>query len=159
MRNIIIASGLVFLTACMESKTLTRGNTTPVIPIVISDPVFSDSDDPAIWIHPHHKDSSLVIGTDKDEINGGLYVYDLKGKKDARTVTGLKRMNNADVAYGLQLSGRSVDIVVATERNRNSIRVYSLPDMKEIDGGGIEVFLGDTDRVPMGIAMYTRPRD
>lgn len=159
LRYIVIASGLIFLAACMESKTLIRGNTSPVTPIAVSDTVFSDSDDPAIWIHPRQKDSSLIIGTDKDEINGGLYVYDLSGKKDAHTVTGLKRMNNVDVAYGLKLFGRSVDIVVATERNRNSIRVFSLPDMKEIDGGGLEVFVGDAERAPMGLALYTRPAD
>ncbi|MDZ7632266.1 MAG: phytase [Gemmatimonadaceae bacterium] len=39
------------------------------------------------------------------------------------------------------------------------IRVFSLPDMKAIDGGGLTVFSGDTSRAPMGVAIYRRPRD
>jgi myo-inositol-hexaphosphate 3-phosphohydrolase len=34
------------------------------------------------------------------------------------------------------------------------IRVFSLPDMKEIDNGGIEVFVGESQRDPMGISLY-----
>lgn len=50
-----------------------------------------------------------------------------------------------------------MDIAVVTEREANKLRIFSLPDMKAIDNGGIEVFAGDSLRAPMGIALYTRP--
>ena len=135
-------------------------DTTALKPVVVSEKVYDDSDDPAIWIHPLDKRKSLVIGTDKHKSNGGLFVFDLQGKIDsARSVTGLQRVNNVDVAYGLMLNGKPVDIAVCTERDRNCIRVFSLPDMKPVDGGGIEVFFNEEQRLPMGIALYTRPSD
>lgn len=132
----------------------------PVIPVVVTEKVFDDPDDPAIWIHPQIKDSSLIIGTDKHKLNGGVYVFNLSGKIDPhRTITGLRRMNNVDIAYGLPLGKSKTDIAVATERDRNVIRIFSLPAMQPIDGGGLEVFSNDTSRHPMGVALYTRPSD
>jgi 3-phytase len=68
-------------------------------------------------------------------------------------------VNNVDVEYGLPLGGELVDIAVGTERGANKIRVYSLPDMKEIDNGGIDVFTDEEERRPMGISLYKRPSD
>jgi len=131
-----------------------------VKPVVVTEKVFDDSDDPAFWIDRKNKQNSLVIGTDKNNANGGLYVFTLDGKIDStRTVTGLHRMNNVDVAYDLKMGSSTTDIAVATERDRNCIRVFTLPHMKAIDGGGIEVFKDEKDRAPMGIALYTRPKD
>jgi 3-phytase len=127
---------------------------------VVTEPVLGDSDDPAIWIDARNPSRSIVLGTDKHDTNGGVYAFGLDGRIDRRrTVTGLERINNVDVAYGLRLGKREVDIAVATERNRMALRVFSLPDMRPIDGGGIPVFGGDTTRAPMGIALYRRPRD
>jgi 3-phytase len=127
---------------------------------VVTEPVLGDSDDPAIWIDPTDPERSLILGSDKHNTDGGVYVFDLAGRIDRqRTVMGLQRVNNVDVEYGLQLGGRSVDIAAATERNRQALRIFSLPDMESIDNGGIEVFAGDRERAPMGIALYKRPRD
>ena len=115
--------------------------------------------DPAIWINPEDPSKSLIIGTDKDS-DGALYVFDLNGKIiEEKTVRNLKRPNNVDIEYGLLLNGKPVDIAVATERENNKIRIYSLPDMKEIDNGGIEVFAGEKFQAPMGISLYKRPSD
>ena len=128
-------------------------------PIVITEPAKHDTDDPAIWIHPNDPSKSLIIGTDKDQ-DGALYVYDLKGKViEDKVVRGLKRPNNVDIAYGFELDGRSIDIAVVTERLTNRIRIFSLPDMQAIDNGGIEVFVGEELRAPMGIALYKRQSD
>jgi len=129
-------------------------------PVIVTEPVIYDTDDPAIWINPADHSKSMLIGTDKDE-NGSLYAYDLTGKilKD-KIVHGLKRPNNVDIAYGLHLSGKATDIAVVTERNTHKLRVFSLPDLKPIDGGGIEVFQNETadgTRDLMGIALYTQP--
>jgi 3-phytase len=131
---------------------------TAVKPLYTTDPVQFDSDDPAIWVNPKDPGQSLVIGTDKDE-NGALYVFDLKGKSiPEKTVHGLKRPNNVDIAYGLTLGGKKLDIAVTTERMTHKLRIYSLPDMTPIDNGGISVYEGETGtmfRDLMGIALYT----
>lgn len=133
----------------------------PLIPPrVISEKVLGDSDDPAIWINPDDPARSLVLGTDKHAENGGLYVFDLAGKMlPEKTVRGLKRPNNVDVAYGFSLGGRRVDLAVVTERNAGRLRVFTVPDFRPVDGGGLAVFAGDAERLPMGIGLYTRPRD
>ncbi len=83
-----------------------ENNDTPIKPVVVTEKVYDDSDDPAIWINVANKDSSLIIGTDKNKDNGGLFVFGLNGKIDqGRSVRALKRTNNVDVAYGLMLGG------------------------------------------------------
>lgn len=129
-------------------------------PVAITDTLPGDSDDPAIWINAADPAKSVVLGTDKGDSTGGVYVFDLAGHIDrARSVTPLRRMNNVDIAYGFDVRGVPTDIAVATERNRMAIRVFALPAMKAIDGGGLPMFDGDTTRAPMGVALYRRPRD
>lgn len=126
-----------------------------VQPVVITDTVRHDTDDPAIWINPTDHAKSLIIGTDKDQ-DGGLYAFDLKGKI-VREVHDLKRPNNVDIAYGLKLAGKPTDIAVTTERFTHKLRIFSLPDMKPVDHGGLDMFVGDTAkgfRDLMGIALY-----
>lgn len=126
-------------------------------PVFITDTVAHDTDDPAIWINPANPAQSLIIGTDKDQ-DGGLYVFDLQGKLQRdKTVTGLKRPDNVDIEYGLSLGGKPTDIAVTTERFTHKLRIYSVPDMKPVDNGGIEVFVGETGenvRDLMGIALF-----
>ena len=52
------------------------------IPIIITEKVRSDSDDPAIWFNKEDPAKSFILGTDKgnDTLDGGLYVFDLNGK-------------------------------------------------------------------------------
>lgn len=129
-----------------------------LVPDYITDTTLVDTDDPAIWIHPSDPMQSLVLGTDKGDYNGGIYTFDLRGKRiPEKTIIGLKRPNNVDVAYGLMLEGEAVDIAVFTQRNGDDIRVLQVPEMTFIDGGGIPVFVGDTVQSPMGVAMYKRP--
>ena len=126
-------------------------------PTLVTESVKYDTDDPAIWVNPTNPEKSLIVGTDKNE-DGALYVFDLSGKIIAdKVITGLKRPNNVDIEYGLSLDGKLTDIAVVTERQTHKLRIFSLPDMKAVDGGGIEVFTGETDagfRDLMGIALY-----
>jgi 3-phytase len=129
-------------------------------PVIVSERVECDSDDPALWIHPDDPARSLVLGTDKADVGGSVYAFTLDGRIDQElTVRGLSRPNNIDVAYGFTLGGRTIDIAVVTERNAMALRVFSLPDLRSIDDGGISVFDGDTLRAPMGIALYRRAGD
>ncbi|MCE5179700.1 MAG: phytase [Porphyromonadaceae bacterium] len=147
MKYYVLLCAVIFLVSC--------GNKNAITPAVITETAAHDTDDPAIWIHPEDVSRSLIIGTDKDS-NGALYVFDLQGKIVHQTDT-LKRPNNVDVAYSLALNDSiTVDVAVATERDRNMIRVFSLPDMQAIDNGGIPVFTGEEQRSPMGISLYTR---
>lgn len=128
-------------------------------PDFVTSPTLTDTDDPAIWIHPEDPMQSLILGTDKGDENGGIYVFDLKGNEiKNKTVTGVNRPNNVDVAYGLMLpDSQRVDVAVYTERGLDKIRVLGLPDMAFLDEGGIPVFEGEAERAPMGVAVYTRP--
>ena len=51
------------------------------------------------------------------------------------------------------------DVNDVAERLAHRLRVYRLPDMVPVDGGGIPVFEGERARDVMGVALYRRPRD
>jgi len=145
-----------------ESESVSFVDTTALKPVLTTEKVVHDSDDPAIWINPADSTQVIIIGTDKggDTGDGGLFAFDLSGKI-IDSVRPLKRPNNVDVAYGLKLKGKTIDIAVCTERNAKSIRVFSMPELNAIDNGGIQVFENEVDslRDPMGIALYTNPID
>jgi len=152
----ILSLFLVIFSGCDNTD---MHKTNALKPIVTTDTVKHDTDDPAIWINPEDPAKSLIIGTDKDE-DGALFVFDLDGNIiEEKTVKNLKTPNNVDVEYGIILNGVATDIAVTTERYTNEIRVFSLPDMVEVDNGGIAVFEGEELNFPMGIALYKRPTD
>nr|WP_315035478.1 phytase [uncultured Chryseobacterium sp.] len=122
-------------------------------PSIITETVDHDTDDPAIWINPKDASKSIIVGTDKDT-DGGLYAFDLKGKI-IHKVPGLKRPNNVDIEYGFVLNGKKIDIAAVTERETNKVKIYVLPELKEV--GEFSVFDGETERGPMGISMYKNP--
>ncbi len=175
MKNPLIIIGFIFLLgACSgtegtqtENKmdAQTKEVTTAMVqndevlkPVYITDTTRHDTDDPAIWIHSEDPSKSLILGTDKNK-EGALYVFDLKGKT-VKVVSGLQRPNNVDIEYNLALNGRTIDIAVAAERQTHKLRIFSFPDMEAIDGGGIEIFVGETGekfRDLMGIALYKNP--
>lgn len=83
---------------------------------------FGDAaDDPAIWVNKKRPQKSLVIGTNKQQ---GLFVYDLKGKEVQHFNTG--KLNNVDVRYGVRFGKKIVDIAVATNRDDNSLAIYTI---------------------------------
>ena len=132
-----------------------------VKPIFITDSVTHDTDDPAIWVHPTDPSLSLIIGTDKDSL-GALYVFDLKGKViDSLVRKGIQRPNNVDIGYRFSLGTDTVDFAVTGERLTSKLRFFSLPDMTEINTGGIEIYQGETGpyfRDLMGVAVYQSPK-
>ncbi|MBD1395336.1 phytase [Mucilaginibacter glaciei] len=160
LQLINIAVLALFASACAQTidKTLPYANQPEIKPAVITESVRFDTDDPAIWVNKADPAKSLVIGTDK-AADGALYVFGLDGKiiKD-KVVRGLQRPNNVDLAYGLMLNGKPTDIVITTERITHKLRIYSLPDMKPVDNGGIDAFVGEEGfefRDLMGISIYT----
>ncbi|MFD2938254.1 phytase [Spirosoma flavum] len=166
--NILYHQSLLFrlsislpVVACLLLFSCQRpaAKTAVVQPVFITDTVRHDTDDPAIWINPADPTKSLIIGTDKDA-DGALYVFDLTGKVIAdKVVRNLNRPNNVDIVYGLSLSGKPTDIAIVTERGTSRIRTFRLPDMEPLDTQNLDVFTGEANRLPMGIAIYKRPTD
>lgn len=149
------------LSSCQNEKVSSsetnQSNDDVIKPYIITDSVIHDTDDPAIWINFEDPSKSLIIGTDKDA-DGALYVFNLEGKTiDSLVVRNLQRPNNVDVGYGLSYGDQKVDFVVTGERLTSNLRFYSLPEMKEIAIGGIEIYQGETGhefRDLMGVAVY-----
>ena len=138
-------------TACYLGKN----PTIEVKPVFVTETTPNDTDDPAIWYNKANPEKSLILGTDKGESTGGIFVFDLTGKLDTSlSIYNLSRPNNIDIEYGFKYRNETIDIAVFTERGKDMIRVISLPDCKFIDNGGIPVFADDTQRSPMGIALY-----
>lgn len=160
--SILVLSGCV---SCSSSSTDTGKENTDslqlVKPVFVTDPVLHDTDDPAIWIHPTDPSRSLIVGTDKDSL-GALYVFDLKGKViDSLVRRDIQRPNNVDVGYGLSLATDTIDFAVTGERLTSKLRFFALPEMKEINTGGIEIFQGEAGpefRDLMGVAVYKSPK-
>ncbi|TDO21350.1 phytase [Pedobacter duraquae] len=149
---------LLFLGLSVSACKVQQVAQNAIKPAIITEPVKYDTDDPAIWINKADPSKSIVIGTDKDA-DGALYVFDLQGKIiQDKVVRGLQRPNNVDLAYGLKLNGKPTDIAITTERMTHKLRIFSVPDMKPVDNGGIPVFEGETEaeyRDLMGISIYT----
>jgi 3-phytase len=132
-------------------------------PAAVTAAVADDADDPAIWINRAHPERSLIVGTNKVSApDGALYVFGLDGAV-RQIVKPLDRPNNIDIEYGLTTPDGPIDIAVATERHQSRLRVYRISEngLASIDGGGIKVLDGQTGEraMPMGIALYRRPRD
>ncbi|NMC41957.1 MAG: phytase [Bacteroidales bacterium] len=156
MKNICL---IFFLIVVIVSPSCLNNDPSVLIinaePAVITEKTPNDTDDPAIWYNRKSPENSLVLGTDKGNENGGIYVFDLDGRINRElSVTGLNRPNNIDVEYGFNFNDSLIDIAVFTERGRDVIRVMELPSCRLIDNGGIPVFEDDSLRSPMGIGLY-----
>ncbi|WP_334114158.1 phytase [Paucihalobacter sp.] len=154
---ILIISLSSILFAC-NTKNLPE-----IFPDVITEKSLHDTDDPAIWINYKNREESIVFGTDKDT-DGAIYAYDLNGKIiESKTIRGLKRPNNVDIRQGFNINDSlTIDIMAFTERERQQIRLFSVPDMRPLDNGGFPVFEDEANlefRLPMGISLYKSAQD
>lgn len=150
---ILTVLGILLMVACTSKNE--KVTEEEVKPVIITDKTPNDTDDPAIWYNKLNPVKSLILGTDKGDSTGGIFVFNLEGKLDTvLSITNLERPNNIDIEYGFQFQDKNIDIAVFTERGKDMIRVISLPDCKFIDNGGIPVFEDDSLRSPMGIALY-----
>jgi len=110
----------------------TPNEQTPITGITNATIANSDADDPAIWVHPTDKSKSLIFATAKD---GGLRVYNLSGTGlrdvdvDNRNLAPGRirsRFNNADVQYDFNLNGKRVDLLVATDRGQDKLKIWTI---------------------------------
>ena len=143
----------VMVVLCVFAISRCQAEDVPIQPVVVTEPVQGDSDDPAIWLNPKDVKKSLILGTDKA---GLLFVFALNGKIVAQK-TGMGRLNNVDVEYGVMLGDQQVDLAIATDRNAGKIFIFELPSLKSLDGGsGLPVFEGEKDQRAMGVGIYKR---
>ncbi|RXG20643.1 3-phytase [Leeuwenhoekiella polynyae] len=136
----------------------TKSQLPEIKPDTITEHVKYDTDDPAIWINPEDASQSIVFGTDKDT-DGCIFAFDLEGKIiPEKSIPNIKRPNNVDLRYGFPVNdSTTTDIIAFTERERKMLRIYSVPDMKPLDGGGFPVFVEDANeefQYPMGVSLY-----
>ncbi|MFQ3669599.1 MAG: phytase [Fimbriimonadaceae bacterium] len=125
-----------------------------VRPNFATEAVAHDADDPAVWVHPTRPERSLIVGTDKHQGTGGLFVFDLQGRIVQR-IQPVDRPNNVDVEGNL---------VAVTERVARRLRFFVVdPATRRLSdaSGNTEVFVGEPGErgAPMGIALYRRPSD
>lgn len=151
MKKLLYIGLLALASSC--AKTLPE-----IAPDVITEHTLHDSDDPAIWINPSDSSKSIVFGTDKNT-DGAIYAFDLDGKIiEDKTIRGLQRPNNVDLEYGFKINDSTETAIIAfTERERKKMRLYAVPEMKALDGGGFSVFENAQEPegdLPMGIALY-----
>jgi 3-phytase len=123
----------------------------------------NDPDDPAIWVDRSDPGRSLIIGTMKVAAPAGAIVVFGTDGQIRQVISGIDRPNNVDVEYGLQLSGRRVDIVVATERLQRQLRIFQIDPVERrlIELGRVPVLEGEPGDAgaPMGIGLYRRQTD
>lgn len=153
MNKIIYIVLIIALYSCQSKPNLTI-----IKPDVITETTLNDTDDPAIWVNSEDVSKSIIFGTDK-ETNGAIYAFDLDGKIiEEKTIRNIERPNNVDLTYGFTINDSTkVDIIAFTEREKNQVRVFSVPEMKPLDKGGFKVFEEETNsefKAPMGIAIY-----
>lgn len=137
----------------------------PVHPVLRTEPLPDDADDPAIWVHPHDPRLSLILGTSKARASrGAIGVFDLRGRLLQR-IDGIDQPNNIDVAYGFMLGRTRIDIAVATERYASRLRIFRIDPARRrlidcTDPEAARVFAGESGEraMPMGIALYQAGR-
>ena len=125
--------------------------------------VGNNPDDPAIWIHPTDPSRSLILGTDKIESTGGLYVFGLDGAL-RQSIVPLDRPEQRRCRVWLPSGTEDIDIAVVTERMRHRLRVFQISaesGVSDIAPDGLPVLVGMSGESaePMGIALYKRRRD
>jgi 3-phytase len=145
---------------CFGQSLINNQTISVIQETIATQPVQTDPDDPAIWIHPSQPELSLLIGTDKIASVGGLYVFDLNGTI-IQHIPNMDRPNNVDVEYGFQINQTySIDLVVLTERQQRRLRIFSVnANTRQLDeciGGNTSVFINSTgdEAAPMGIGLY-----
>lgn len=110
--HILIFSPIILaLTACHSGKVSEE----KVAPLIVTEKTPNDTDNPAIWYNSANPEKSLILGTDKGDSTGGIFVFNLEGKLDtALSITNLERPNNIDVEYGFQFQSKTIDVSVFT---------------------------------------------
>lgn len=112
------------------------------------------ADDPAIWADRQTPEESRIIATDK---KGGLYVYGLDGKVRQFVPAGL--VNNVDLRDGFPFAGGIAPIVVASDRDDQSIAIFRFDTAaRQLVPAQVAAIPTGFDEV-YGICLYRSPKN
>lgn len=114
------------------------------------------ADDPAVWINRRNPSESMVIGSNK---RGGIATYDLQGKELGYYPVG--NINNVDVAYGIRLADKVIDIVGGSNRSDQSIDLFWVdPESRNLTDISARPFLMDSTLMDdvYGFCFYQSPK-
>ena len=88
------------------------------------------TDDVALWLSPETPARSLIIGVSKtktkDGNHAGLGLYDLQGQQ--LVYLEHDRLNNVDLKYGFKMNDKSIDIAVASNRDKKALSIFHVSD-------------------------------
>ncbi len=155
MKTVLPVLTAFFILAVCESEehgtpNSAPGNAVAEVPSAVetADVVSTEdaADDPAIWVH---SESARIVGTDKNDETGGLYVYNLEGE----IVQFLPdpTLNNVDIRYDFVLGDDTVDIAAASRRNDSTLALYAIDRQgrfRRIDDGSIKTI------APYGCCLF-----
>jgi len=82
------------------------------------------SDDSAIYANPTAPELSVVIADNKDDVTGGVGVFDMQGKLLQFRQDG--KIGNVDVRSGFPLAGRSIVLVGGNNRTTDTLIFWQL---------------------------------
>ncbi len=138
--NLVLA--LVFVALIQPTLSLAADPVAVDVTAVLeTSPAFDDeegrnsnSDDPAIWVHPTMVEKSLVITVKKE---GGLSVFDLDGNEvqdiaappapEGSEDNAPGRYNNVDLIYQFPLSTKKVvDLAVISDRGFDKLAIFAI---------------------------------
>lgn len=118
---VVLTLSLCILYGCAGSK-----ESFTVLPTAETVAVGSEgdaADDPAVLINANNQKNSLIIGTNKNRVNGGLQVYRLDGSiVDTVSDPGL---NNVDLRTGFPFSTGEGVLIAASRRVDSTIALYT----------------------------------
>ncbi|HMI88625.1 MAG TPA: phytase [Polyangiaceae bacterium] len=89
-----------------------------------SSSIIDISDDSAIYANPTTPELSVVIADNKDDITGGVGVFDMQGKLLQFRQDG--KIGNVDLRSGFPLAGRSIVLVGGNNRTTDTLIFWQL---------------------------------
>lgn len=152
-RGDAVKKGDVVMIPWQPAAAPSAGSKAIVIPRGQTEPVARTgdaADDPAIWRNAADPAGARVLGTNKKQ---GLLVYDLNGKQLQLLEVG--RLNNVDVRQDVMVGGRKLDLAVATQRDDNSVMLFTIDSHGVVTSAG--AFATGLDNI-YGMCLY-RPAD
>ncbi|MDH3650065.1 MAG: phytase, partial [Saprospiraceae bacterium] len=144
--------------SCENSPHNQQGSVQALPVQVLSDSTF-DYGEFTLWINEDDIENSLVIVADIQ--NGGIQTFNMKGERlDKTPDSPFCKPNTLKIASGLEYGDLTVsDIVGLVDQKLNKVRMYRLPELEPIDGGGLQLFAESESIVIDGLALYVRDRD
>ncbi len=125
---------------------------------VFDNPVFKSAEF-KLWLKEDDAENSQIVVADQEK--GGILTFNLNGnvliQSQSKPVC---RSNTLALAYGLELAdGSELDVLGFVDATTNKIRLFRMPDLVPLDGGGIQISEPHDLGSILGFELYVRDRD